>query len=88
MGKCVQCENFYAPHFMVDLEERKDPPQKCAFCYLSKNEVTMVDESGKEEKISKKDAAEKYKLLLKKLKETKSIQDLLSKQEDSSIIIK
>jgi F0F1-type ATP synthase epsilon subunit len=66
---------------MVDLEEKKDPPQKCAFCYLDKNEVTMVnDETGKEEKISKKDAAEKYKLLLKKLKESKNIQDILSKQ--------
>jgi hypothetical protein len=81
MGKCVQCEGFYPPHFMVDLEEKKDPPQKCAFCYLDKNEVTMVnDETGKEEKISKKDAAEKYKLLLKKLKESKNIQDILSKQ--------
>ena len=83
MGKCVQCEDFYAPHFMVDLEVeegQKDLPQKCSFCYLDKTEVTMVNnETGLEEKISKKEAAKRYKIFMKKLKETPNIAELLKK---------
>lgn len=81
MGKCVQCEDFFPPHFMVDLEEVKDPPQKCAFCYLDKKEVTMVDdETGKEEKISKEEAKKKYKLLIKRLYQSKNIQEVLNRK--------
>jgi hypothetical protein len=82
MGKCVQCEEMFPPHFMVDLEEKKDPPQKCAYCYLDKKEVTMVnEETGKEEKVSKKEAINRYNIFLKRLYETKNIQDVLQKQK-------
>ena len=86
MGKCVQCEGMFPPHFMVDLEKKKDPPQKCAYCYLDKKEVTMVnDETGKEEKVSKKEAIKRYNIFLKRLYETKNIQDVLQKQKSQHI---
>jgi len=87
MGKCVQCEGFFPPHFMIDMEKREDPPQKCAYCYLDKSEVTMVnDDTGKEEKVSKKEAQKRYKIFLKRLYESKNIQDVLGKQKTQSII--
>ena len=67
MGKCVQCEDFFPPHFMVDQEPKegetidpKNPPQKCCYCELDKKVVTMVnDETGQEEKITKKEAVKR-----------------------------
>jgi len=86
MGKCVQCEEMFPPHFMVDMEERKDPPQKCAYCHLDKKEVTMVnDETGVEEKLSKKEAIKRYKIFLKRLYESKNIQDALKNQSSQHI---
>ena len=87
MGKCVQCEDMFPPHFMVDMEENMvDPPQKCAYCYLDKKEVTMVnDETGVEEVVSKKKAVKEYKIILKKLYESKNIQEVQKKQNGSRI---
>ena len=86
MGKCVQCEEFFSPNFMVDLEEKKDPPQKCAFCYLDRKEVTLVnDETKEEEVISKKEAAKRYRILLRKLKESKNIAKLLESHSMSYV---
>ena len=79
MGKCVQCEDYFAPHFMVDIEGSEEV-QKCAFCYLDKADVTVVnDETKQEEKISKKEATKRYKIFLKKLREQRGIADILSK---------
>jgi len=88
MGKCVQCEDFFPPHFMVDVEPKegetidpKNPPMKCAYCHLDKKIVTMVnDETGLEEKITKKEAVKRYKIFLKKLYQSKNIQEVLNKQ--------
>jgi hypothetical protein len=80
---------MFPPHFMVDVEtevERKDPPQKCAYCYLDKKEVTMVnDDTGVEEKVSKKEAEKRYKVFLKRLYESKNIQDALKGQSSQHI---
>ena len=90
MGKCVQCDEFFAPHFMVDVELKegelvKEIPQKCAYCHLDKTVVTMVnDETGLEEKISKEEAAKRYKIFMKKLLETKDIQAVLDKAKEQS----
>lgn len=82
MGQCVQCNDFFPPHFMVDLEEKKDPPQKCAFCYLDKKKVTMVnEEEGIEEVISKEEAKKRYKILIKRLYQSKNIQEVLQKNK-------
>lgn len=86
MGKCVQCEGFFPPHFMIDMEKMEDSPQKCAYCYLDKSEVTMVnDDSGKEEKVSKKEAQKRYKIFLKRLYESKNIQDVLGKAKPQNL---
>ena len=86
MGKCVQCEDMFPPHFMIDMEETQDPPQKCAYCYLDKKEVTMVnDETGREEKVTKKDAVKRYEIFLKKLYQSKNIQDVLQQQNNQSL---
>lgn len=86
MGKCVQCEDFFPPHFMIDMEEKEDPPQKCIYCHLDKKEVTMVDdETGREEKVSKKQAVERYKKFIKRLFQSKNIQDALSKQNTQNL---
>jgi hypothetical protein len=86
MGRCVQCEGFFPPHFMIDMELKKDPPQKCAYCYLDKSEVTMVnDDTGKEEKVSKKEAQKKYQIFLKRLYESKNVQEVIGKQKSLSL---
>jgi len=83
MGQCVQCKEFLPPHFMVDLEVKDEEVQKCAFCYLDKTEVTTVnDDTGQEEKITKKQAAKRYKIFLKKLQENSNIADILSKSKE------
>ena len=83
MGKCVQCEDFYPPHYMVEVEvkdEKVKMVEKCAFCYLDKTEVTTVnDETGHEEKITKKEAAKRYKIFMKKLMENKNIAEVIQK---------
>jgi hypothetical protein len=69
---------------MVDIEDEK---QKCAFCYLDKTEVTTVnDETKQEEKITKKAAADRYKLFLKKLSENKNISEVLSKAKGTPYV--
>jgi len=79
MGQCVQCDEYLPPHFMVDIQDEK---QKCAFCYLDKTEVTTVnDETQQEEKITKKQAAKRYKIFLRKLQENKNISEILSKSK-------
>jgi len=86
MGKCVQCEGFFPPHFMIDMEKIENPPQKCAYCYLDKSEVTMVnDDTGKEEKVSKKEAQKKYQIFLKRLYESKNVQEVIGKQKSLSL---
>ena len=86
MGKCVQCEGFFPPHFMIDMEKIENPPQKCAYCHLDKSEVTMVnDDTGKEEKVSKKEAQKRYKIFLKRLYESKNIQDVLGKAKPQNL---
>lgn len=91
MGKCVQCNEFLPPHFMVDVEKKegetidpKNPPQKCAYCHLDKkagDSLTMVnDETGLEEKITKKEAVKRYKTFIKRLYQSKNIQDVLNQQ--------
>lgn len=83
MGKCVQCQEFLPPHFMVDLEVKNEEVQKCAFCYLDKTEVTTVnDDTGQEEKITKKKATKRYQIFLKKLQENSNIADILSKSKE------
>lgn len=78
MGKCVQCEEFLPPHFMVDID---DDVQKCAFCHLDKTEVTTVnDETKQEEKITKKEAAKRYKIFLKRLQDSPKVAEILSKK--------
>ena len=48
INKCVVCNDFLPPHFMVDipvkdLPKDQDTPQKCAYCATGKNQVTMND---------------------------------------------
>ena len=91
MGKCVQCNDMFPPHFMVDIEDEKadpkNPPQKCAFCYLDKKEVTLVfEENGKEEVISKEEAKKRYRIFLKKLYESKNIQDILDRRSEPKLV--
>lgn len=89
MGQCVQCTDFFPPHFMVEIEVDEDeildpenPPQKCCYCYLDKKVVTMVnEETGVEEKISKEEAKKRYKLLLKKLYESRDIQKIINQSK-------
>ena len=96
MGKCVVCNDFLPPHFMVDipvkdLPKDQDTPQKCAYCATGKNQVTMVIEDGedskgnkkyREEKITKEEAKKRYQIFLKKLSETKNIKDILTKAKN------
>ena len=87
MGQCVQCNDFFPPSFMVDLKEEKNPPQKCAFCYLDKKKVTMVnEEEGTEEIISKEEAKKRYKILLKRLYQSKNIQKVLESAKGIPLI--
>ena len=84
MGQCVQCDEFLPPHFMVDI---KDDVQKCAFCHLDKTEVTTVnDETKQEEKITKKEAAKRYKIFMKKLQDNPNIAEILSKAKGSPYV--
>lgn len=87
MGQCVQCKDFFPPHFMVDIikddVDKKNPLQKCAFCYLDKKEVTLVfEDENREEVISKEEAKKRYRIFLKKLKESKNIQEILNRQTE------
>ena len=63
---------------LVVEEEVEEAPQKCAFCFLDKTEVTTVnDETGKEEKITKKEAAKRYKIFMKSLLQSKNIAEVV-----------
>jgi hypothetical protein len=93
MGQCVQCNDFFPPHFMVDIEpkdedvDKKNLPQKCAFCYLDKKEVTLVyEEKGKEEVISKEEAKKRYQIFLKQIIKNKKIEEILNRKTEPTLV--
>ena len=91
MPKCVQCEGMFPPHFMVDIEieeVKEDPPQKCAFCYLDRKDVTMVnDETKEEEVITKEEAKKRYEIFLKRLSQTRNIAKILKGESSNRLIL-
>lgn len=88
MPKCVQCELTFPPNYCVDVGEGEEVAAKCVYCHTGKNEVTVVleEEGNREVKMTKKDCVEKYARFLKKVYQSKNIQDILKRSKTSPIV--
>jgi methyl coenzyme M reductase subunit C len=76
---------MFPPNYVVDVGEGEEVAAKCVFCHTDKKEVTVVfeEEGNREEKITKKDCIKKYALFLKKLHESKRVQDIINADSPS-----
>ena len=89
MPKCETCSGFYGPNFTVIVNEAKGDHQ-CVFCYLGKDEITVEDEkTGREVKVTKADARQKYARYISELYNSRKVQELINPEAESgSNIIK
>lgn len=71
MPKCVKCFEFFPPQYMIQLPSEEEVILECVFCTTGKNEVTVVeDATNREEKYTKQQCIEDYKIMLKMMKES------------------
>ena len=68
---------------MLDITEED---KECVFCKSGKDEIMIKDDKGTRIKYTRITLQEEYLQLLRKLKDSKAISDLVSKKEVSRII--
>lgn len=86
MPKCVTCGTLLGPNFCIIVNESTDERQ-CVFCHLGKDEITVEsDKTGESRKIKKHEAAENYRIYLKKLYESEKVQEIINPGNKSNII--
>lgn len=83
MPKCCVCDVVVHPDMCVEVDEFSKAC-KCVWCYTDKKEITIEDESGKPQyTITKAQAAENYRVYLKKLSESEKIQKIMMKGQEN-----
>ncbi|HSH51632.1 MAG TPA: hypothetical protein VK982_07900 [Bacteroidales bacterium] len=88
MGKCVKCDKVFHPDYMLVIDQSLNA-QKCVFCYLDKNSITIEnEETGEVDKIiSKEDATQSYQKYLDGLSKNPKIREKMFKNNDSGLIL-
>jgi hypothetical protein len=81
MGKCVKCNMFYHPDWMLEEEIRGDMVKVCVFCKLDKTELTVIDEETQKVKevVTKDQAVTNYRKYLERLSHKPRIAEILVK---------
>lgn len=85
MPQCVKCRELFHPDYSVIIDHSSNAC-KCVFCYKNQDYIIIEDEGGggKVEKVYKREAAEKYKEYLHKLKENDKIAKILGKHQQQT----
>lgn len=89
MPYCQKCNNFYPPNYTEVIQNSKPDlnnnyPQQCIFCKLGidKVERETSHNSSKYIMYSKEECIRDYKEFLKKIKNSRNVQDIIKKSEE------
>jgi len=74
VGICAKCFQLFPPDIMSDID---DKAKECAFCKMGKDEIVLS--SGKT--YTKQNCIDDYKKLLRKLKDSKKVTEILTKED-------
>lgn len=92
MPKCVKCQDIFPPNYVDEIEGSVpmvdgEYPKECVFCKLNITEVEVEMEKGGFKKYSKNECLSDYKHFLSKVKQSKNVQDIINRNDDSRIIL-
>lgn len=83
MPQCQKCKEYLPPNYtevipnQPKMSETDEYPQHCIFCKLDVEDVEIDDPHSGWKKYTKKQCLADYKAFLKKVKESKDVQEIM-----------
>lgn len=84
MPKCVKCDQYLHPDWMIEIDEATKAC-RCVYCHTDKTEITIENEETGEiiERVPKREAVMRYKKYLKDLTEDEKIKKVMMAGQDN-----
>ena len=91
MPQCAMCKGIFPPNYVVVIPNsqpdlKNEYPKECVFCkhQIAKVERETAKDSGEWTMYTKEECIRDYAEFLRKLKDSKNVQDILDKAEQDS----